>query len=323
MVIATTPIPVETYLDQYPDQNSEDLKTARSVLDAAKKVVFGPAKPDKEEAKKRDRVKGELLKVSQAFARLSGGPPKPSDYPERVIKYSGPPPKRNTIQYLSGTAKGGSKPGRGPDTGTTGWKKVFELGLTTASDKWVQMHVLSEVLGGEGIATNLIPAPNSVNSGPFRSFERATYDLARKKNKEIKNVLWVDVSVSYYAGDEYASSISGNSGLYFWRGENTKWVKHESPSLSSKASIPRPDLHIEDKVSLNLSSGTHLRKVINDTTLVDVIRDNRPFKSIPDFKARVTAAAEARSVSRVAQKVGGILTQVSNKKIVLNNVSET
>jgi hypothetical protein len=99
---------------------------------------------------------------------------------------------KNVVEFICGTPVAGSKPKQGPGTGTPGWQEVHDAGLTDQSDKWVQMHVVSEQLGGEGKPNNLISAPNSINTGYLRSWEHAIVSAVAARDKKQKAVLWVD-----------------------------------------------------------------------------------------------------------------------------------
>ena len=107
-------------------------------------------------------------------------------------------------------------------------------------------HRLRSVSGDLASATNLIAAPNSINTGPFLQLELKTKTAAAKTEKKIKTVMWYDVKVSWRGGARTRTSpsrISGTAGLYVWKGEKDKWKKMTPRSLISEATIPRPDFH--------------------------------------------------------------------------------
>jgi hypothetical protein len=308
---------VEAYLDGYekglaPEntKGAADLKVARSVFDRAKRVIFTPQAKTTAEQERRKEIKTELAKVSAAFARLAGKPPEPGDFP----KSTEPDNDTHSVEHIVGDAKPGAKPAKGPNTGTPGWKEVYEAGLTTATDRWVQMHIISEQLGGKGVAANLISAPNSINTGPFRSYEHATKGLAKAKSGKIKNVVWVKVDVDM-AG-VYAKSIRGRSGLYFWKGSSAspKWLKNERYSFYSQAAIPAPQLDKEKVFSLNFSSGTDLAKLTGDSKLIELIKQGRRYPSIAIFVSRMEKSAEEAGVKNYKAKIQALL----GKKVVLN-----
>ncbi|MGO1068726.1 eCIS core domain-containing protein [Lysobacter sp. CA199] len=311
---------VEAYLDAREKgmaaddkQGRKNLQTARSVFDRAKRVIFTPLAKNLAEKARRQQVKSELAKVSAAFAALAGGPPKASDYP----KSTEPDNASHTIEYIVGDAKSGSKPSQGPNTGTPGWKEVYDAGLTTATDKWVQMHVISEQLGGKGIAANLVSAPNSVNTGPFRAFEHSTKALAKAKSGNIKNVVWVKVDVTM-AGN-FAKRVRGQSGLYFWKGASAspKWLKNEKYSFFSQAAVPDPQLDKDRVISLNFSSSTEIARarITSESKLIELIKQGRRYPTITVFIARMEVRAKDAGIKNYKAK---IQTIVGNKKVVLN-----
>ncbi|MDD1608247.1 MAG: DNA/RNA non-specific endonuclease, partial [Methylococcaceae bacterium] len=193
MGIATSLTPVRTYLDNHPDKGTPAWDTANSVFNSAMQIVFTPAAKSQAEKDRRAAIKQELAKVSAAFAKLAGSPPTEADYGKNTPPTYGNPAK---VDVIVGAPLAGSITGAWPTT-MPGYKEIYDAGLTTATDRWVQMHIISEKLGGSGTDfNNLVPAPNSVNTGPFRSFEHSTAALARAKSGNIKNRVWVEVQVS-------------------------------------------------------------------------------------------------------------------------------
>lgn len=322
LMIASDETDIEKYLNDYPDKTTPEFSAAQAALQAGKQMIFTPATKGKDANRKKDDVIAGLGKISAAFAKLGGGGLKADDYP----KNSGPvcpssPPLSNRVEYLVDKVKKGSTPSQGPNTGTTGWKEVYESGLTKRVDKWVQMHVITEQLGGEGNPQNLVPAPNSVNSGHFKSFERSVLQLVQKKTGNVKNVVWFDVSVNYYDGNIYAQQVSGKAGLHLFKGKKggkAEWSKDPSPVLQAQATIPSPELHTEKKVSLNLSSGMELRKYIKDETMVKQIKLNRYYTSMGDFATKIETALlnEGQLKHNISKKISSIS---ANENIVLNN----
>ena len=182
--IATDLMPVRQYLDSHPMKGSPDWNTANSVFSKAMQVIYSPAPKDADEKKKRAEIKQELAKVSEAFAKLGGSTPDDKDYGQSTVPTYTENPARVDV-LVDKPAAGGSRTGPFPTT-TSPYMEIYERGLTNKNrviDIWVQMHIISEKLGGSGIeAQNLIPAPNSVNSGPFRQFELKTASLLTTKS---------------------------------------------------------------------------------------------------------------------------------------------
>jgi hypothetical protein len=324
------PRPVEDFLRDYPDKNSAEYETAEKVFKKECKqkyrIIFTPQKRTEDERERRAGVHQALLAISEAFAKLSGNPPKAGDYP-RVTerKYNpGVPPKCNTIEHLMGDASIDSKPKDGPNTGTAGWQAVWNANLTKQKrgvDKWVQMHVISDALGGPADPKNLISAPNSVNSG-FRPFEHAVANLAKahdKKKKGIRNVVWVSVHVSWYDA-EFARAIQGQAGLYFWMPQAPdKWVKNERYTLYSRFEIARPDLLKHKKYSLNYTSATVLAKIMGKP-MADLVKSNRLYSSMEAFQKRINMKASEAHIPNYKAKVAKI---ANDPNVVLGNVEST
>lgn len=322
MMIRSDEKPVEQYLAEYPDKASSDYQTALSVFSDAKRIIFSFATPNAAESERRSAlIESQLARISAAFARLVSEPPATSDYPTSTEpRYSGPPATNNSVEYIVGEPTAGSRPPQGEDSGTPGWRRVVRAGLTRQSDRWVQMHVISEKLGGRGQPNNLVSAPGSINTGYFRSFELATKELAKASTQGIKNVVWVDVTVAW-RDNELASNISGRSGLYVWKGKTAarKWQKVETPSLTASATLPRPDFHEKKKISLNYSSGTDLGTIISDSGLVDLIKQNRPYGSLDEFRSKLGIACIRRGIAQHEPKITALL---SNPNVILQDVPE-
>jgi hypothetical protein len=319
MAIRSDPQAVEAYLSAFEQGLSPDdkkgrsnLQTARSVFDRTNRVIFTPLPKPLAEQERRKQVKDELAKVSAAFARLAGNPPKPADYP----KSTEPDDSKHVVEYIVGDAKLGFKPKQGRDTGTPGWQAVYDAGLTTATDRWVQMHVISEQLGGKGVPANLIPAPNSINTGPFRSFEHSVKTLAKAKSAKINNVVWVKVEVVMEG--VYAKRIRGQAGLYFWKGASAspKWIKNDAYSLFSQAAIPAPQFGRKRVISLNFSSGTEIAnaRITSNATLIRLIKEGRRYPSLAVFASRMEERAAEAGVANHKAAIQAILA----KDVVLN-----
>lgn len=309
MGIATTLMTVRAYLDSHADKGKPVWNTANSVYDTSMKVIYSPALKTQPEKDRRARIASELAKVSAAFANLSGAPPEASDYPTSKKPTYGNPAQ---VEFIVGTPLAGSITGAWP-TKKPGYKEIYDAGLTTATDRWVQMHIISEKLGGSGTDfENLVPAPNSVNTGPFRSFEHAILPLAKATSGKIKNVVWVEVTI---AGTKTAATgISGKAGLYFWMGKaaSPKWKKSDVASFRSSAGIPVPQTVAakKRKMYLNFTSGTEMQRdfsIVKATS--DLIKQGRPYATIDDFKQKMLA----QGLSMTA-----IMRIVVNKDVALN-----
>ena len=197
--------------------------------------------------------------MGDAFAQLQGGISS-KDIPKAIWS----PARGNTASVKPSVVKvdmlskkhavGGSDPqDKKATSGTTGWAKIYNSGLTKASDKWVQMHLVNEKLGGEGYPYNLVPGRNTTNSGTMRSFE----SFAKKLVLENKNsVIWWETRVSYHGGasKDYPSRIDQKVGLYIFEG-NKKWKKDAKHRLQNISVMNKPDF--SKKPIPSLSSPSH------------------------------------------------------------------
>ena len=281
--IASDVTTIRSYLDNHPDKGTPVWNTANSVFNEQSKIIYTPAKKDEDEKNKRANIKTALAKISAAFAKLSGDPPAAEDYEKTTAPTYGNPAKVDVIvdQPLAGSITGGWP------VAEPGYKEIYDAGLTTATDKWVQMHVISEKLGGSGTdLQNLVPAPNSVNTGPFRSFEQATSKLASGKSGKIKNRVWVEVAVT--GARNKATAILGKAGLWLWKGKKKrpKWMKGEA-SLTAAAGIPKPQLvdAANRRLVLNFTSGTEMTRDFGiSSSAAKLVKEGRPYKSQADFE---------------------------------------
>jgi hypothetical protein len=284
--IASSLTPARDYLDKHPDKGSAEWNTANSVFTTELQVIFSPAAKNKAEKERRAEIKRELAKVSAAFAKLGGGAPDASDYGSNSDPTYRNPAK---VDVIFGEPKAGTRTGPWP-TAVPGYKEIYDAGLTTATDPWVQMHIISEKLGGSGTdLDNVVPAPQSVNLGPFRSFEHATVALVRAKSGGIKNRVWFEVTVS--GTKSAARGLTGKAGLWFWKGKKAspKWLKSEAPSFTVNVGIPVPQLSGPRKLVLNFTSATEMQRDFGiSSTTARLVKEGRPYKSILDFERSMT-----------------------------------
>lgn len=318
----------EQFLADYPDKTTPEYQAAEAAFIKAKQIIYSPAKKDEaERTRRKEIVEKELSNISLAFAKLVQIPEE-KDYEKCKVDYvatTGNKASRNTVTYLSDKPPAGSPPeAQGLDSKTPGWDRIFKSGLTrpTQSDRWVQMHVVSERLGGQGKRNNLIAAPNSINTGPFLQLELKTASAAATKQKKVRTVMWYDVKVSWRSTphENFAETISGQAGLHVWKGKKDKWKKIDTPVLASQATIPRPEFHEEGKISLNFSGKTDMAKIISPYSLVKLIAENRPYKTNEEFVDKVSAAAREAGLDVKPSQ----LTRITNlKKVVLEDVLPT
>jgi hypothetical protein len=284
--IETTLMSVRAYLDNHPEKGTPDWVTADSVFSAAMQVIYSPAAKTQQEKERRQQITQQLAKISAAFAKLGGEPPEADDYEKTTAATYASPPK---VEVIVDKPQEGTRTGAWPTT-KPGYKEIYDAGLTTATDPWVQMHIISEKLGGSGTDfENLVPAPQSVNLGPFRSFEHKAATLASGKSGKIKNRVWVEVAVS--GGKTAASGLLGKAGLWLWKGKKAapKWMKNETPSLSVSAGIPKPQLSGTRKLVLNFTSGTEMQRDFGiSSATATLVKEGRPYASQAHFVKSIT-----------------------------------
>ena len=90
-----------------------------------------------------------------------------------------------------------------------------KAGITSMSDRWVRMHVISEKLGGLATEKKSLPGADCIILGRSAVLKHGTIKLVEAKTKEARNQLWVEVTVSGTMSDP--SGIAGKTGLHFWK----------------------------------------------------------------------------------------------------------
>lgn len=305
--IASTLTPIETYLAEHSENGKPNWVAASSAYTAAKTIVFSTAKKTDKEKADRKKIQDAMANMGAAFANLAGADPTDEDYGK-------------TTPIRTGMAAGydvivGKAPGGGTDTdkkwptdaavGGQHWLDIAEAGLTTIADKWVRMHIVSAQLGGKGSDySNLIPAPNSVNTGPFGRFEQACVKLPEGKVGKLKNRVWIDITVS---GSMAApTGIAGKAGIYLWKGKKLKWEKETAkPALTVSAGIPAiPKKGEARKFLINFVGKTEMQaKPINlpRNTAVKVY-ENRSYGSDAEVKTKLAAVLTEKEIAFVIGK---------------------
>ena len=302
--IATSLKSIRAYLDTHPDKTSSDgtkranWTTANKIFEDSSKVIFGFARKTAAEAEIRAAIASNLAKICAAFTKLSGSPPTDADYGANTDPSYGNPA---TVEVIHTSPKKGTPARAWPQTGI--WKSIQDAGLTTIVDSWVQMHIIADKLGGSGdTGANLIPAPNSVNRGPFYAFENKTIELVKARSGAQKNRVWVSVSVG---GSKTApTSITGKAGLYLWKGKRDKWMKMPAPVLTVSVGVPKPNLTGTRKFSLNFTSPKVMVNEIGlSAQIAGYIYRGRPYSSKVDFARKMLASgATTGQISLVESK---------------------
>lgn len=334
LIIQSVPKDVETFLNEKRQAAAGNatilalISTAESVYNQNIRIIFTPRPPNQTESQKRAETLQKLDQISEAFARLS------SDfdgiYPDVAVSpgvTSGSKPISKKIDMISKT-KVVTGPVPPDSASSTTYKWAFIVSKTLqrqrpGADKWVQMHMIDRFYGGTNTADNLIPAPNSVNSGHFRSFEDSVFTLMNGASPSggttgMDNVLWAETNVEY--SGEWASRIVGKAGIYHYMGKQNgqnNWRKVEQPQLQASAVIRSPLLDLSGLVDVNASSKTQMRALapfnVPNIDLPQMIADNRYYNGEADFRSKIRALLLARN----AANPDNILNAIINHQDVI------
>ena len=329
--ISTTTMPLTKYLADKRVEHKDSPNILAKVILAEgllkqKEVELKAGNKTEDEKAKNAKVVVSMTEISQALMDLGGGALKDEEYENSVPEPGGTPPISSGYALLSKPKMPTGQLTSG-DHGTHGWGYIKKEGLTSlAGDKWVQMHLVSEKLGGKAIPGNLVPAPNSVNSAWRSGIEAIASSLVNTiSTGGAKNVVWISSAVSYYAdspkaagGAKFANSVQTKVGLHAYKGKVDKKPKFEkvsSPVFTMSAQIPTPDFSAAKKVSLNSSGGSHLRDLGGvDAAIVNEIKRNRPYTDIAHFKKKMIDALDIQYANKDSDKYRSLKKAIESVK---------
>jgi hypothetical protein len=337
LYISTTPMTIEAYLAQKKEQNKDKpdilakISVAELIISSKNSVVFKQGTATPEEKKKKDDVIAALAEISQALMDLGGADFKdPDDYPEPVVA-SGDAQFLNKAKLKAGT------PTTGANHGTRNWDYInTEKKLSAAAgDKWVQMHLITEKLGGKAEGPNLVAAPNSVNSAWRSGIEAGVVSLVNKAAEgqgKPASVVWMHSSVTYGIKVDdnpgtFASGVNTTAGLYAFKGKKGSKAEFEKTGsvFTQNAQIPSPEAALKKVAILNTSSGTLLEKYggISHAQLKNEIKRNRPYANKGDFYSKMDTLIKAKypdplNSSRTSFLAAAAAAQ-GNPKVVAND----
>jgi hypothetical protein len=344
--ISTTTMSIGAYLTQKRQEAEaakdevKKSKVAKAESLVTQKVTILKAGSKTEDEKTKNAlVVATLTEISQTLMDLGGGGPLlDSEYPNpQIVPGSVPPSNASMLLQNKPKLKKGT-PTSGHH-GTVGWDYVQTKNLSTLKgDKWVQMHLVSELLGGEAVAGNLVPAPNSVNSAWRSGVENSAKSLVDATSSNgSKNLVWLQSTVSYYSsspdeanGAKFAKSVQTKAGLYMYQGKDdskkAKFQKVDTPAFVMSAQIPSPDFAAAKTVSLNSSSGSHLRDLAKvDARIVNDIKRNRPYFNIGHFESKMLATLDSRikdpNSAEYKNLKAAILSVRNNSKVVVSDTT--
>lgn len=188
-------------------------------------------------------------------------------------------PKKVSAQLITKeTSKGGSS----PNAENASWPYIQDNKLT---DRWVRLHLVSEKLGGKGVAENLIPGPKTVNAAMENYSENPLKAaLGKTKNNNVANlysVLWVETSVDYYSNTtihnnvkyHWANNIIVKGGFHFFDINKNKWVKNEKAIFKRDYKLPVPST-VNTKPKLNMNTATRAEMLELDFGKAGLERSN-------------------------------------------------
>jgi hypothetical protein len=300
---------VEVYLKEMKtgadEKTLESIVEAENILDNLKVITMDTGKTIKEQEESKETNKKIMTEIEKLAGLLMtlGGTPEP---PLPDVEWDWPTYGHAWVEKLSTkTSGGGEKPKGIPDW----WTFCQRNNLTTRTDKWVRMHLISEKVGGSGEEKNLIPAPNSVNTGPqvLHTFEEAAKYLVEQKKATKKgavvqksNVIWLNVEAKNhrssppknapadYNNDWFFKELTMQGGLHFY---NKDWIKDSAGRFKENVEIPAPDFEPEIQ-SLSKPSKSGLRALHDLLTesIYELIHDEAlrgPFTDSNNFENRM------------------------------------
>ncbi|MEL7038225.1 MAG: DUF4157 domain-containing protein [Cyanobacteria bacterium J06592_8] len=337
MIASNNPQAIKQYLDnKEKDPNIasdskmlEAVREARRIIDTKLKVVIQGTKKrttggKNKEIKDLEDIEAILTNISKALAQLVDTPQKPE---EAEYNYGENKPTKVTVDYLhKDNQETGSIPGKGRGTGTTGWDLIFDSGLTKVSDKWVQMHIINENLGGKGIPGNLVPGPHSVNRG----LKQPRFDDSIKRLiKKPENVVWIEADISYRSGttkhhngndvnlDAYVDTMTLKYGLHIPK-NNNDWSMKSPSKVETKVKVPEPLFQATSRSTINLNTctGTEMKNTglacfthrEYGESLITFIKNKRSFSDYEDLEEKLTEFA-ARSNTKVPEEAVDTIVQ--------------
>ena len=273
LVIASTPTEIDKYLNTVTG-DPKTIAAAKKIVAELKTITRSKVKPD--EAKKITQKMDEL---SRLLLKLAGTSLQNVTLPPSAKWSSGGGSNKFTqVEELSSkTVGGGSNPGTSSPNGF-GLLQTHRL-TEPARGHWVRMHMVSEKLGGKGIDSNLVPAPNSINRGAqVDSFEERAKDLVANPDQKTKkpNVIWVKTQVTRmypgfkgtpvpYGPNDFAQSVLFKAGLHYPVDKNgkTEWRKESKVRIVEYVQIPKPNFGAAGKISINVHGEDFISRAID------------------------------------------------------------
>jgi hypothetical protein len=129
-----------------------------------------------ETVQRANDLQGEMRNIATWFVELFPAEPAGDDeLPQPIYTYTMDAGRAKVaqVQFLSANRPAGSKPAASP----AGWSEIRDQGLTTKGQRFVQMHLINERLGGLGMANNLVPGSKANNDTHHDQVEKHIKDL--------------------------------------------------------------------------------------------------------------------------------------------------
>jgi len=215
-----------------------------------------------------------IEELSRVMALISGVNPDAMPLPPAAVRGYKRGQKTSDIYFLS-TASSGGQADLDEAPSPNGWELLKAKGFTRNSSPqiWVRMHLVSQKLGGEPKADNLVPAPSRQNTGDVLAFETKLKDLVEAKDKKGNDrynpaVVWLETGVTAFHDDQptidevgetyegltnsqkplFAREVHFAAGLHYYDGQQavpgkarSAWPRNTAPQFELTVRIERPN----------------------------------------------------------------------------------
>lgn len=310
--VRSTPRQVRPYLqDVVDDENTKPKKLGfakRAITLYDTKLAPVVSKTAQENSPLIAEFPSNLTALSELLMEIVGADT--DDLPEKP-KWEREAPHSSRVELLSTrTSNTGTEPSEDPK----GWDVLQAAGLTKKTGDWKRMHMITAGVGGEGIRSNLIPAPTKVNSGSaVRGFERSMEALVKREHPRTKkpSVVWIEVTVKHHKADSdevrnlkwdastFPRSIKMAGGLHF-PDESKKWVKDPDTQVSAETDVQPPDFE-GLPIDLNTVGRLYVQRVtgVSQYFAEEIAAITKPgkWKSFSDFEKDMRKQRKAANLA--------------------------
>ncbi|MEU5268982.1 DUF4157 domain-containing protein [Streptomyces hygroscopicus] len=265
----------------------------------------------------------ELTALAHALKERPNPVAKPTPY---IPSFPTPtsPAKGFTAKYLNKSCKGTPAPAPKHEW-PIGWKFIQDNDLNDdPSDRWVQMHLLPDAIGGPAKGKNLVPASGPAVNIPFlHGIEQHAKDALHLPHLQREEMIWYDVQVDYHAPpvpDGFPSRIKSSWGGYKEDRLNRVWEPDDETTEKTFSKNPDPP----DKgrvLYLNLDDPGKIRRMLGEGSdaFVNVLveaRDVHPFRQGVDIMRAVRRHEMSKTVG------GKLQNKVQRMRVILDGIKE-